>query len=125
MIQPREKRLVKAIQEMGAFVRLHICGDITHLLSGIADLGVDILDIDHMVEMRTVREIVGEHVVLAGNIDPTSGVLQGTPEAIRETILKTYVEVGNPYMVNAGCEIPSGTPEENLKTLCEPVPYRV
>jgi uroporphyrinogen-III decarboxylase len=30
----------------------------------------------------------------------------------------------NPYMVNAGCEIPSGTPAENLKALCEPVLYR-
>jgi uroporphyrinogen-III decarboxylase len=31
--------------------------------------------------------------------------------------------VGNPYMVNAGCEIPSGTPEENLSALCDPIPY--
>ncbi len=27
-------------------------------------------------------------------------------------------------MVNAGCEIPSGTPVENLRALCEWVPYR-
>ena len=29
MVQPCEKRLVEAIQGMGAFVRLHICGNIT------------------------------------------------------------------------------------------------
>jgi uroporphyrinogen decarboxylase len=39
-------------------------------------------------------------------------------------VLRTYAEVGNPYMVNAGCEIPPGTPPANLKALCEPVPHR-
>ncbi|MDA0989982.1 MAG: hypothetical protein O3A51_04445 [Verrucomicrobia bacterium] len=37
--------------------------------------------------------------------------------------LQAYEESGNPYMVNAGCEIPSGTPAENLRALCEPVGY--
>jgi len=124
LIQPREKRLVRAIKEMGVFVKLHICGDITHLLPGIADLDIDIIDVDHMVDMAAVREHVGSEVTISGNIDPVSGVHAGTPAAIRDTIVKTYEAVGNPYMVNAGCEIPSGTPVENLRALCEPLAYR-
>lgn len=124
LIQPREKRLIRAVKEMGAFVKMHICGNITHLLPGIAELDIDILDVDHMVEMRTVRDAIGNSVALAGNIDPVGGVLQGTPDLIRKKVLETYEIVGNPFIVNAGCEIPSGTPPENLKALCEPVPYR-
>ena len=124
LIQPREKVLVSAIKAIGARVRLHICGNTTHLLPGISELGIDIMDVDHMVDMQTVRRTLGGGVTLAGNIDPASAVRLGTPEAIRETILRTYQEVGNPYMVTAGCEIPSGTPEENLRALCEPVEYR-
>jgi MtaA/CmuA family methyltransferase len=124
LIQPREKRLVKAIKDTGAHVKLHICGNITHLLPGIADLGVDILDVDHMVTMSTVRDAVGDRVTLTGNLDPVSVVRNGTPTAIRDGIVSAYEEVGNPYMINAGCEIPSGTPVENLRALCEPVPYR-
>jgi len=123
-IQPREKALVKAIQKEGGLVRLHICGNITHLLPGIADLRVDILDVDHMVEMARVRKMVGNGVVLSGNIDPVGGVLNGTPGGIREQMKKTYETVGNPYMVNAGCEIPSRTPNENLKALCESIRYQ-
>ena len=82
------------------------------------------MDVDHMVDMQTVRRTLGGGVTLAGNIDPASAVRLGTPEAIRETILRTYQEVGNPYMVTAGCEIPSGTPEVNLRALSEPVEYR-
>ncbi len=124
LVQPREKKLVQAISDMGAYVKLHICGDITHLLPGIADLNIDILDVDHMVDMSAVREAVDSGVALAGNIDPSAGVHSGTPASIKQTILDTYAQVGNPYIVNAGCEIPPGTPSENLKALCEPVPYR-
>lgn len=123
IIQPREKRLVDAIQAAGAYVKLHICGNITHLLDGIAELGVDILDVDHMVDISLVREKVGPKVVLGGNIDPAQGVSRGTPESIRQTMLDTYKLASNPFMVNAGCEIPSGTPPENLKAMCEPIEY--
>ncbi len=123
LIQPREKQLVQAIQGMGARVKLHICGNITHLLPGIADLGLDVLDVDHLVSMPTVRKAVGDKVALAGNMDPVSMARNGSPSSIKAMIAKTYEEVGNPYMVNAGCEIPSGTPVENLKALCEPVPW--
>jgi uroporphyrinogen-III decarboxylase len=67
---------------------------------------------------------VGEEITLAGNIDPVSGVLNGTPTSIRDALLKTYATVGNPYMVTAGCEIPPGTPPDNLKALCEPIAFR-
>ncbi|MEE4310276.1 MAG: uroporphyrinogen decarboxylase family protein [candidate division KSB1 bacterium] len=125
MIWPREKRLVDAIRDAGAYSRLHICGDISHLLEMIAELDVDILDVDHMVDLKEVRKKVGPDVVIAGNIDPVEGIRNGAPDAIRQYLIDSYRDVGNPFMVNAGCEIPVGTPNENLLALCEPVPYQI
>lgn len=124
LIQPREKRLCQAIQNMGAKVRLHICGNITHILPGISNLGVDIVDIDHMVDMRLARKELGVQIALAGNIDPVNGVLSGTPEEIQDYIRSVYEETGNPYMVAAGCEIPSGTPPKNIAALCKPIKWK-
>ena len=124
MIQPREKRIVQAIKSMGAFVKLHICGNITHLLPGIADLGVDVLDVDHMVSLAAVRRAVGGRVAITGNMDPVSVVMKGTPTLIKDAVRHCYEQAGNPYMVNAGCEIPAKTPLENLRALCAPLPYR-
>ena len=123
LIQPREKKLVKEIQKRGAWVKLHICGNITHLLPGIADLGVDIIDIDHMVDISTARKKVGDNVVITGNLDPVTEIKNGNPNNIRKAIQNIYENIGNPYMVNAGCEIPSGTPVENLLALCEEVAF--
>jgi len=69
-------------------------------------------------------DTIGDRVTIAGNMDPVSAIQNATPTSIRGTILNLYEEVGNPYMVNAGCEIPAGTPTENLRALCEPVPYQ-
>ena len=121
LVQPREKRMVEAIRAAGGRVKLHICGNITHLLPGIADLGVDVLDVDHMVDMAQVRRTVGGRVALAGNLDPVSAVRNGTPASIRDALRRVYESVGPPYLVNAGCEIPPGTPEANLMALCEPL----
>jgi MtaA/CmuA family methyltransferase len=120
LIQPRERRLVDAVHAAGGRARLHICGDITHLLPGIAALGVDILDVDHMVSLAAARAAVGPKVALAGNLDPVAAVLRGDPDTIRAGVRRCREEAGDPFLVNAGCEIPAGTPFAHLRALCEP-----
>ena len=74
--------------------------------------------------MAKVRRAVGTKAVLAGNLDPAAGIRFGKPQSIRDSLRRIYEQVGNPFLVNAGCEIPAGTPAENLKALCEPLAYR-
>ncbi len=123
-VQPREVKLVRAIQAKGAKVKMHICGDITPLLPGLAEVAPDVLDCDHMVDLAEARRIMPKSTVLTGNLDPVAAVLRGTPDSIRAALRAAYAAVGNPFFVNAGCEIPSGTPKENLLALCEPLAFR-
>ncbi|MDR1612139.1 MAG: uroporphyrinogen decarboxylase family protein [Planctomycetota bacterium] len=124
LIQPREKRIVDAVKAMGRQVKIHICGDITALLPGLADVAPQVLDCDHMVSLEKARRIMPAGTILTGNLDPANDVLFGDPKSIRRKLERAYREAGNPYFVNAGCEIPSGTPAENLRALCEPLAYR-
>lgn len=118
-----EKQLVDAIHKEGGIVRLHICGNITHLLPFIANLGVDIVDLDWQVDMKKAREILGKGTVLVGNLDPVNAVMKASTEQIESQIQQIYREVGNPYMVGAGCEIPKDTDYEKLKALCKPIVF--
>ncbi len=122
LVLPREKNLVQAIQQAGGLARLHICGNINHLLPFIAELNINIIDCDWMVDMEQARKILGPRVTLTGNLDPVNAVMRSTPEKIRRGFQDIYHKVGNPYFVNAGCEIPVGTPRENLQALCDPIP---
>jgi len=121
LILPHQQRLVRGLKDMGALVRMHICGDITHLLPGLATLGLDVIDVDHMVSLVKTRRVLGPAVAVCANLDPVADVLRSSPAVIREKLASSYREAGNPFIVNAGCEIPSGTPVENLQALCEPV----
>jgi len=123
LILPRQQELVAALKEAGAIVRMHICGNITHLLPGLATLDLDLIDIDHMVSLTTAREVLGPRVVLGANLDPVADVMQGTPATIRERLRAARDEAGPRFIVNAGCEIPSPTPPENLRALCEPLTW--
>jgi MtaA/CmuA family methyltransferase len=121
LVLPFEKQLVTALHGLGARVRLHICGNITHLLPGVATLGADIVDLDHWVDLTQARRVLGAGVVLAGNIDPVAGVMRGPPAAIKAAMLRCYAAAGAPFMVAAGCEIPAPTPPANLRALCTPM----
>lgn len=123
LIYPHQKRLVNRIHEAGGLVRLHICGDVTHLLPMIKELGVDILDLDWPVDAHYAREVMGQGTVLVGNLNPVTEVQDGAPQAIISRMSEIYNWVGNPFIAGAGCEIPKGTPKENLKALCTPVRY--
>ena len=121
LILPFEQQLVAALHQRGVHVRLHICGNITHLLPRIATLGVDIIDLDHWVDLAQARRVLGPRIVLAGNVDPVSCVMQGSPEAIKAAVARCHAAAGMPFMVAAGCEIPASTPPANLHALCTPI----
>lgn len=124
MIFPREKQLVDAVHEAGGLVRLHICGDTTHLLPWFRKLGCDIIDLDWQVDLKHAREVLGPAQALVTNLDPVAAVMESDPLTIHSRLKTLYAEAGNPLMIGAGCEIPPATPDANLKALCEPVLWR-
>lgn len=122
LVLPRQQRLFAAIREAGAWVRLHICGDINHQLASLAEAGIDILDCDWQVDLLRARDILGTGVAISGNLDPVNAIMKSTPDRIHDGFRELYRAVGSPYLVNAGCEIPRGTAPENLRALCKPIP---
>jgi MtaA/CmuA family methyltransferase len=116
---PYEKKLIDRIHSMGGLVRLHICGNIGDLVENIGKLGADIVDVDSMVTMKHAREKTGKDQILLGNINPVTVLKNGTPELIFAELKKCHDEAGPKYIIGAGCEIPRGTPDENVKAFAE------
>jgi MtaA/CmuA family methyltransferase len=111
---PYEQRIFATVHEMGALGRLHICGNTTRLLPAMAQSGADIIDIDWMVDLHLAAETFGGSPVTCGNFDPVAVLLHGTPEQVREATLNCQ-KLGGERNINApGCEVPDGTPHENL-----------
>ena len=106
--------IIDYIHSLGANVKLHICGDIRHLLSDIKDISPDIVDVDWMVDMDMAHDILGENILRCGNIDPVfiqNNDKMVITEKVRQLIEK---EKGRGFILSGGCEITVDTPHVNL-----------
>jgi MtaA/CmuA family methyltransferase len=117
-VWPYEKQLVDGIHALGGKVRLHICGNIRPLLANIGRLGCDIVDLDSMVPISEARQKMGPNAILLGNLNPVTVLKDGDPSEVTAAITECHRQAGVRFIVGAGCEVPRGTPPENLRALC-------
>lgn len=118
-IWPYEKRLIDGIHEMGAAVRLHICGDTRAILDGMGRLNCEMVDLDFPCPVALGREKMGPDQVICGNMNPVSVLQDGSTEDVYEAIEKCYKAAGDKFIVGAGCEVTRDTPLENVRVLVD------
>ena len=116
-VKERHREIIAFIHANGARTKLHICGDITHLLPSLKDLGTDILDLDYDVDIAYARSVVGGKTILCGNIEPVL-IQNSTPEEV-ERLSRQLIELHGHerFILSAGCEITVGTSVENLMAM--------
>jgi MtaA/CmuA family methyltransferase len=117
LIWPHDCHLVRGLQDVGARVFLHVCGDSSPLLDLMADTGADCLEIDSVVNLCAAKQLVGDHTVLKGNI-PTTSFLS-SPQVFEQEC-QTAVAAGKPggrYILCAGCEVPAAASDKNMHLL--------
>lgn len=111
----REKRLVEHIHSMGAYAKIHVCGNISAILPDVIRTGADIIDIDHRTGPVTeTLTMLGPRQLFSGKCDPVSVVQDGDRELIRTCCHNFYSEAGGRAILSAGCEVTPGTPAGNL-----------
>lgn len=119
LVWKHERKLIEGIHELGAAVRLHICGNTRKILDGMGRTGADIVDLDYFSPVAEARAAMGARQVLLGNLEPVGVLRNGTPESVREAVAACHREAGENYIAGAGCEVCRDTPEANLRALCD------
>jgi len=120
---PYLKKYVERIfDRCGTRPSLHICGNSKRIWQGMVDTGAPLLSLDNVIDLAEAKEAVGDKVCLMGNVRPIDTMMKGTREQIlaeaKECLRKTY---DNPkgYILSTGCQIPIGTPPENIIALMD------
>ena len=112
---PYDRQIVDYIHELGAKVKLHICGNIEPILQLLKQVAPDILDIDWMVDFGSaVSTFAGHFTAVNGNIDPVAVLLHGNAETVQREVERCIAAGGKNTLIAAGCEVPAATPEANL-----------
>jgi len=117
-VLPLQQKLMATIHEAGAAVKLHVCGNISNIVGDMAKSGTDIIDVDWMVPLVKARADAGPDVTLCGNFNPAGVLLEGTPEEVAQEARECLEAVPDRFILMPGCEVPPGTPEQNLRAFC-------
>jgi MtaA/CmuA family methyltransferase len=117
-VKERHIELVKYIHSLGARVKLHICGNTTHLLPHLAELGIDMFDPD-VVDQERCYKVMGDKILRFGNINPVY-IESASPEEVGNTCKEAIrKEKGRKFILSGGCEITVRTPAENLLAMSD------
>ena len=111
----REKALADHIHSLGAYAKIHICGNISAILPDVIRTGANIIDIDHRT--GTVAEAVrllSPGQVFSGKSDPVSVIQDGDERLIYESCTSFFREASGRAILSAGCEVTPGTGAGNL-----------
>lgn len=117
-IFPHHKKMVSFYHDLGARVKLHICGDISSLIPMLIETGADMIDVDHLVEDITpYLSLLKDHQLFCGNLNPVDIILNGRVNEIKSGAEKWIKDSGGRGIISGGCEIPVHTPDSQLEAL--------
>ena len=75
-----------------------------------------------MEDIEEAKEILGPHMSIQGNVPPVEVMRLGTPydvlRSAKECIRKGF-DSPKGYTLTSGCQMPVGTPEENMQALMD------
>ncbi len=118
---PYLRRVTEKLQEKGAIVSIHICGNITNRLDLIPETGAKNISLDYKVDLEKARELVGNRMSFSGNMNPVAVMQSSTPEGVAAACRACIVKAGkdSSFILMPGCDIPPGVPMENIRAMVE------
>lgn len=106
----------------GSAPGIHICGKSKKLWQDVVNAGISNFSIDNEEDLKDAKEIMGDKVVITGNVPPVDVVHLGSradiSKAVKESIRKGY-DSPKGYILSTGCQIPMNTPIEQIEMFME------
>ena len=127
---PYMKKVHDWYKSQNVATSLHICGNIDDRIDIIANTNLDILSADHKVDIVRAAKILNGRVIIGGNADPVSIIMDRTPDDVR-MFYEDLIEKldGYPYIIMPGCSVPTSTAIQNVLAMVQvahankPSPY--
>ncbi|ABS40035.1 TPA: methylcobamide--CoM methyltransferase [Clostridium botulinum] len=117
-----KKNINKIKEKTGGAPGIHICGKSKEIWEDVVNAGISNFSIDNAEDLEEAKNIMGDRVVITGNVPPVDIVYRGNKEAIFKSV-KECIKKGHDskkgYILSTGCQIPMHTPIENIEMFME------
>ncbi len=119
-VLPYLQRLVK---DLPVPATLHICGRANHLVELMCKTGVTGISLDYPTDITKIKDRVPPDIIILGNLAPVEVLMMKKPDEVRAAtleLLKAMEDVPN-FGLLSGCDLPVGTPIENIEAMINAV----
>jgi len=123
---PAEQKVFRGLKDQtDAFLSLHICGNVDHILKDMSRAGADVLELDAKTDLEEACRLVPDHIALWGDLDPVALLEQSEAGRVKTEIERIAAILRHHqrdrFVLSSGCTLTIGTKEENLRLLCQSV----
>lgn len=118
---PRLKRVLDAYHRRGKVVMWHSDGDINAILDDLVEAGIDLLN---PIEVKANMDLADLHrrypnLIFAGGIDVTDLLPNGSPQQVKDAVVKAIEDTEGKIMVGSSTELFDTVPLENFLAMRE------
>lgn len=125
--KPYLRQLIDGIKKItGKNPMVHICGSTYRIWEDLMDVGVKQFSLDNNESLKDAKKCMGHCVQLAGNVPPVSVMMQGSIDDVINCVKNCIIECSDNacgYTLNTGCQVPIGTPIENMEAFVYAAKY--
>jgi uroporphyrinogen decarboxylase len=91
-----------------------------HLFPVLADTGFNVFNFSHMTDIAAAQKLMGDQVLLMGNVAPRDLGAFGTPEEVYQAAWNCLEKVdGKGMILSFGGGVSPNTPAENIDAMCK------
>ena len=98
---------------------LHICGDSEKIIPYMFDTGVTGISVEEKVDPYLAIRVANNRGAMIGNVGCSFPLFKGTPQDVADAARKSADAGFN--SISAGCGVPIGTPDDNIRALVKAV----
>lgn len=119
---PYMKALMERTQDKCVYYTAHMCGNSAARVLPLAKMGTHAFSVDYKVDIENAVKDADGKMCIFGNINPAATVFSGTPQKVyEESVAAIRAAGGKPFALMPGCDVPHGTPVENLQMMAKAV----
>lgn len=117
-----QKNINKIKEKTGSSPGIHICGKSRDIWEDVVNTGISNFSIDNIEDIEEAKKVMGDRVVITGNVPPVDVMYAGTKKdifkSVKQCIKKGY-DSKKGYILSTGCQIPMHTPIENIQAFMD------
>ncbi|MBO4368383.1 MAG: hypothetical protein J5859_06690 [Clostridia bacterium] len=117
-VLPVNREMIARTKELCPFVLVHICGDTSKRVAGVAGSGASVFSVDSIDLVKASGEAQG-NMVLFGNLSPAGIVLGMSSEEVYAKSLELCEKMKGTggFILAPGCDLAPDTPLENIQAM--------